>query len=253
MTGLLAHGLVQRANLPLPEWLFWLGRRRWCWSSRSRRSPCCGRRRGSSTTRWRPLPCGRRPRARRACASSSSAARSASSLLVVAIVAGYVGPPDALSNFTPVFVLIIFWVGMAFASVLFGDVFHALNPWRAAGRAVGALAGRRTRDRTRRGSGGGRRRWPVHLHVDRAGLRLARAPGAPGHRDRRLQRRHVDRDGALRRRDLDAPRRGVRGLLQPALAPVDLREARPRGRRAAAARRSAAARSPARHRRLRGA
>ena len=55
----------------------------------------------------------------------------------------------------------------------------------------------------------------------------------------------------LRRRDVDAPRRGVRRLLQPALAPVDLREARPRGRPAAAAGRPAAARAPAGNRRLR--
>ena len=52
-------------------------------------------------------------------------------LLVIAIVAGFAGPPDPLSNFAPVFVLIVFWVGMAFASVLFGDVFRAFNPWRA--------------------------------------------------------------------------------------------------------------------------
>ena len=51
-------------------------------------------------------------------------------------------PQDALSNFTPVFVLIVFWVGMAFASALFGDIFHALNPWRAAA-APPAPRGRR--------------------------------------------------------------------------------------------------------------
>ena len=57
-------------------------------------------------------------------------------LLVTAIVAGFAGPTDPLSNFAPVFVLIVFWVGMAFASVLFGDVFRAFNPWRAAGRVL---------------------------------------------------------------------------------------------------------------------
>ena len=88
--------------------------------------------------------------------SRSCSARSASLLLVVTIVAGYIGPEDALSNFTPVFVLIIFWVGMVFASALFGDIFHALNPWRAAARAPSGCAGDA---RTRRSSAGGRRPW----------------------------------------------------------------------------------------------
>ena len=67
-------------------------------------------------------------------------------LLAVVIAAGFAGPPDPLSNFAPVFLLIVVWVGMAFASVLFGDVFRAFNPWRAIGRvALQARAPRRTR------------------------------------------------------------------------------------------------------------
>jgi hypothetical protein len=39
-------------------------------------------------------------------------------------------------------VMITFWVGLVFASILFGDVFRAFNPWRAIGRATGwALRG----------------------------------------------------------------------------------------------------------------
>ena len=38
---------------------------------------------------------------------------------------------------------ITFWVGLVFASVLFGDVFRAFSPWRAIGRVTGwALRGR---------------------------------------------------------------------------------------------------------------
>jgi hypothetical protein len=39
-------------------------------------------------------------------------------------------------------VYIQFWVGLVIASVLFGDVFRAFNPWLATGRAVGWAAGR---------------------------------------------------------------------------------------------------------------
>ena len=140
MTGLLAHGLVQRANLPIPEWLFfWAGAvvlvvsfvaLALMWSEPA-----------LEDDRWRPLPAG----IGRALGSKLLEVVLGALgflLLVVTIVAGYVGPPDALSNFTPVFVMIIFWVGMAFASALFGDVFHALNPWRAAARAI-RIRGRR--------------------------------------------------------------------------------------------------------------
>ena len=138
MTGLLAHGLVQRANLPMPEWLFGWAAAVVLVVSFAALAVLWSEPR-LEQDRWRPLPFGR--------ALGSKALEVVLGaigflLLVVAIVAGYVGPSDPLSNFTPVFVLIIFWVGMAFASVLFGDLFHALNPWRAAARAV-RLRGRR--------------------------------------------------------------------------------------------------------------
>jgi len=138
LTGLLAHGLVQRANLPIPEWLFF-----WAaavvlvvsfvalalaWPTPQ-----------LEQDRWRPLPGGRALGSRAVEVVLGAIGFLA---LLVTIVAGYIGPEDALSNFTPVFVLIIFWVGMVFASALFGDIFHALNPWRAAARAV-RLRGRR--------------------------------------------------------------------------------------------------------------
>ena len=54
-------------------------------------------------------------------------------LLVVALTAGYVGCGTALDNWAPTFILITFWVGLVFASILFGDVFRAFSPWRAIG------------------------------------------------------------------------------------------------------------------------
>jgi hypothetical protein len=64
-------------------------------------------------------------------------------LLAIVIVAGYIGPDSAADNLVPTFVMITFWVGLVVLSILFGDVFRAFNPWRAIGRAVGAVVGRR--------------------------------------------------------------------------------------------------------------
>jgi hypothetical protein len=46
----------------------------------------------------------------------------------------------AAANFAPTFVYVIFWLALVPLSVLFGDVFRAFNPWRAAGRAVSWVA-----------------------------------------------------------------------------------------------------------------
>jgi hypothetical protein len=64
-------------------------------------------------------------------------------LLAVVIVAGYIGPESAADNLAPTFIMITFWVGLVILSILFGDVFRAFNPWRAIGRATGAIVGRR--------------------------------------------------------------------------------------------------------------
>jgi hypothetical protein len=64
-------------------------------------------------------------------------------LLGVVIASALVGPESSLNNFSTAFVFIVFWVGLAFASALFGDVFAAFSPWRALGRALGMTAARR--------------------------------------------------------------------------------------------------------------
>ena len=57
-------------------------------------------------------------------------------MLALVLVTGYAGPDTPLDNFAPTFVFIIFWVGLVFVSVLFGDLFRAFNPWRALGRVL---------------------------------------------------------------------------------------------------------------------
>jgi hypothetical protein len=127
-----AHGLVQREQLPIPQWLF-------AWAAAAVLVisffalavlwPQPRLERDS----WRRMPGGR------FIASAPVQALCATIgvfLLVVTIVAGYVGSGTALNNWAPTFILITYWVGLVFASILFGDVFRAFSPWRALGRLL---------------------------------------------------------------------------------------------------------------------
>ncbi|MEA2399533.1 MAG: hypothetical protein QOK25_3089 [Thermoleophilaceae bacterium] len=60
----------------------------------------------------------------------------------VVVYAGLDGVSEAQRNLAPTFVYVLFWVGLVVLSVLFGDVFRAFNPWRAVGRAMGWGVGR---------------------------------------------------------------------------------------------------------------
>ncbi len=61
------------------------------------------------------------------------------------VYAGLAGVDSPLDNLAPTMVYVIVWVGVPFASLLFGDVFRVLSPWRALARALGAVAGRVSR------------------------------------------------------------------------------------------------------------
>jgi hypothetical protein len=149
---LLAHGgPIQRTPLPLPLVIFAWGAAAvlvvsfaalaLMWPKPVLESPP-----------WRPLPVIGRLLGSRAvdvlCGAVGVAA------LGVLIVAGYMGPDSASDNLVPTFIMITFWVGLVVVSVLFGDVFRAFNPWRAIGRATGAVIGRRA---------GARRPYPEQL------------------------------------------------------------------------------------------
>jgi hypothetical protein len=122
-----AHGIVQRTSLPIPEWLFgWAAAivlvvsfvgLALLWPSPRLQDPP-----------WLPLPGGRALGSRVVefvCGAIGVA------LLAIVIYAGYEGGGSALDNLAPTFILIDVWVGLVFASVLFGDVFRAFSPWRA--------------------------------------------------------------------------------------------------------------------------
>ena len=137
-----AHsGLSQRQNLPIPDWLF-------AWAAAAVLVVSFGAlavlwpQPRLEKVSWRPLPWGI-GRALGSRVVDVACGTIGVALLVLTIVGGYVGVNTGADNFAPAFILIIFWVGLVFASLVFGDVFRAFSPWRAIGRATGAMLGRR--------------------------------------------------------------------------------------------------------------
>jgi hypothetical protein len=151
-----AHGLVQRANLPIPEWLF-------AWAAAVVllvsfvALAVLWREPKLADDHWRPLP---DPLGRALASPLLDMMCGAIGVLLLGVViaAGYTGSPAALNNFAPTFVFITFWVGLVFASAALGGVFAAFNPWRALGRATGRLA-----TRLRGGRPPARRPYPDRL------------------------------------------------------------------------------------------
>jgi hypothetical protein len=134
----LAHGLVARSDLPIPEWLFgWAAAMvlvvsfvalaiLWPEPKLEREG-------------WRALPDGigrvftSRP-VEILCGAVGVF------LLGVVVYAGLEGVQSSTANFAPTFIYVIFWLGLVPVSVVFGDVFRAFNPWRAIGRGVAWVA-----------------------------------------------------------------------------------------------------------------
>jgi hypothetical protein len=142
-----AHALVAKQDLPIPAWLF-------AWAativlvvsffalSAAWRKP------RFEEERWRP-----------SAAWLTAVLRSwplqalcgglAVFLLAVGIYAGIHGTEAPDRNDAITFFFVTVWIGFAFVSALFGDVFPTFNPWRAIARAGGGAyrlaAGRRMR------------------------------------------------------------------------------------------------------------
>jgi hypothetical protein len=134
MEWLIAHGLVGRTDLPIPEWLFgWAAAVVLVVSFLA------------LAVLW-PEPKLEGARGRRlfrlpgAIVVDVVCGAVGVATLCVVVWAGLTGEETPSGNFASIFVFVTFWVGVAFASVLFGDVFRAFNPWRAIGRGVAGLA-----------------------------------------------------------------------------------------------------------------
>jgi hypothetical protein len=128
----LAHGLVGREDLPIPKWLFGWGATVVLVASFVGLAVLWPKPRleGVSERRLSGVPRILDP----ICGAAGVA------IFVLVVYAGYEGSQTATNNIAEVFVFILFWVGVAVVSLLFGDVFKAFNPWRATARAVAWLA-----------------------------------------------------------------------------------------------------------------
>jgi len=132
-----AHGLVGRADLPVPSWLF-------AWTA----SAILGVSFLALFALWKtPLLRDARTRAlpRVPRILEVAAGIVGIGLFGVTVVAGFAGQQDFTANFAPTFVYVIFWVGIPVASVLLGDVFRPFNPWRAMARTTAYAISRVTR------------------------------------------------------------------------------------------------------------
>jgi hypothetical protein len=130
-----AHGLVGRADLPIPEWLFGWAAAVVLIVSFAALAVLWQQPRLEGQDGFHPLPEGisfaivNR-------ATEVLAGLVGVGLLVLTIWAGLAGVQSPQANFAPTFIYVIFWVGLVAASILVGDVFRAFNPWRAIARGA---------------------------------------------------------------------------------------------------------------------
>jgi len=133
----LAHGLVGRQDLPIPKWLFGWAAAVVLVASFVGLAVLWPKPRleGEHERRLASVP--------RLLDPLAGATGVAIFLLVV--YAGFAGSQTTTNNLAPTAIFVLFWVAIPIASVFFGDVFKALNPWRAAARAVAWLAAKVSR------------------------------------------------------------------------------------------------------------
>ncbi|MSW84345.1 MAG: fenitrothion hydrolase [Actinobacteria bacterium] len=129
-----AHGIAQRADLPIPTWLFAWGASLVLLASFAALAVLWPRPR-LQAVRERVLV--RLPLALELFAGALGVVSFA-----LVVYAGLAGNQTATANLAPTAIFVVLWVGFPVASALFGDVFAALSPWRAVGRGVGFIATR---------------------------------------------------------------------------------------------------------------
>ena len=129
-----AHGIVGKADLPIPVWLF-------SWAAAIVLVVSFV----ALSTLWThpQLQEQHRRRLARVPALLEWAASALGlGLFALVLYSGFAGAQVANANFSVTFVYAIFWVGLPVLSALLGDVFRALSPWRTCARLLW-WAGRR--------------------------------------------------------------------------------------------------------------
>jgi hypothetical protein len=128
-----AHGIVGKADLPIPVWLF-------SWAAAIVLVVSFV----ALSTMWRSPQLQQQHRRRifRLPAPVEWLAGAFGvGVFAVVIYSGFDGAQVPTVNFSVDFIYVNFWVGVPVASVLFGNVFRALSPWRSCARVLTALIG----------------------------------------------------------------------------------------------------------------
>ena len=208
-----AHGIVGRADLPIPETMFGVAAAAVLVLSFAALATLWSRPRLQEYPERRlfPLPA----------AVDVVLGIVGVAVFVLTAYAGLAGTDAQRDNLAPTMVYVAFWVGVPFVSLLVGDVWRLLSPWRAIGRGAGWLAQRvRRRDARADGLPGAAR--PLARGARAARLRHLRAllgrgaRSAPARGDHaRLHRRDARGHEPVRRRGVEPQRRRVRPLLRP--------------------------------------
>jgi hypothetical protein len=124
-----AHGLVGKQDLPIPRWLF-------AWAAAVVLvASFVGLAVLWAKPRLQQVVERRRFAIERALEVLAGALGVAAFAFVV--YAGFAGTQAATANILPTVIYVYFWVVIPFVSVVFGDVFRAVNPWLAVGKASG--------------------------------------------------------------------------------------------------------------------
>ena len=129
-----AHGIVGRADLPVPETLFGAAAAAVLVVSFLALAA------GWSTPRLEGIE--GRPLFRIPLAVEVVAGAIGVLVFAVVVYAGLAGTDSQQDNLAPTAVYVGFWVAVPFGSLVFGDWFRLFNPWRAIGRATGWAANR---------------------------------------------------------------------------------------------------------------
>ena len=134
MITVFAHGIVGRADLPIPATMFGVAASLVLVVSFVSLAAGWTRPRLEAVVPrpWLPLP------------RAVDALLGALGLFVfgATVYAGLAGTDLEADNLAPTLIYVGFWIGVPVLSLLVGDVFRLLSPWRALGRATGALVAR---------------------------------------------------------------------------------------------------------------
>lgn len=130
-----AHGIVARTDLPIPVWLFG-------WAAAVVLVVSFA----ALAALW-PTPrlqdeVPRRRLFRMPVAVDVLAGAAGIAALGITVYAGIAGVQNPLGNLEPTVIYVVFWVGLVVASVLFGNVWRAISPWRALARGVSWVSSR---------------------------------------------------------------------------------------------------------------